>query len=90
MNDGIVCIAKIGTPINGVGGYAGIQPRIRGAQPGIRGAQFTNVFQHHCAPYQQANVPMRLSTDSDISSNFSSVRNLSSFNVIVLLLVSSL
>lgn len=47
MNEGIVCIAKIGTPINGVGGYAGIQPRMRGAQPGIRGAQFTKVLKHH-------------------------------------------
>ena len=81
--DGIVGFAKIGIPVNGVGGYAGIQPRIRGAQPGIRGAQFTNVLKHHCAPYQQAKVPIKLSTSSDISLNSSS--EIVSFSVILLL-----
>ena len=69
--------------VPGVGGYAGIQPRIRGAQPGIRGAQFTNVLKHHCAPYQQAKVPIKLSTSSDISLNSSS--EMVSFSVILLL-----
>ncbi len=81
--DGRVGFAKIGIPVTGVGGYAGIQPRIRGAQPGIRGAQFTNVLKHHCAPYQQAKVPIKLSTSSDISLNSSS--EMVSFSVILLL-----